>query len=124
MLITIDNLTKSFGEVEVLKNIKMTILEKGRYGLIGANGAGKSTLLKVILGELPFESGELVKKQLHSVFSIHLSQFPQGCGDAKSISLYTQLRSIDFGLRSLKGRAEGFRVLGRVHMHCLPEAGK
>ena len=62
MLITIDNLTKSFGEVEVLKNIKMTILEKGRYGLIGANGAGKSTLLKVILGELSFESGELVKK--------------------------------------------------------------
>ena len=67
---------------------------------------------------------ELVNKQLHSVFGIHLSQFPEGCGDAKSISLYTQIRSIDFGLRSLKGRAEGFRVLGRVHMHCLPEAGK
>ena len=66
----------------------------------------------------------LVEKQLHSVFGIHLSQFPEGCGDAKSISLYTVLRSFDFGLRSLKGRAEGFRVLGRVHMHCLPEAGK
>jgi len=69
-------------------------------------------------------SRELVNKQLHSVFGVHLSQFPEGCGDAKSISLYTQIRSLDFGLRSLKGRAEGFRVLGRVHMHCLPEAGK
>lgn len=69
-------------------------------------------------------SKELVKKQLEAVFGIHLSQFPEGCGDAKSISLYIRLRSVDFGLRSLKGRAEGFRVLGRVHMHCLPEAGK
>ena len=69
-------------------------------------------------------SRELVEKQLRAVFSIHLSQFPEGCADAASISLYTRLRSVDFGIRSLKGRAEGFRVLGRTHMHCLPEAGK
>ena len=31
------------------------------------------------------------------------------------------IRSIDFGLRSFKGRAEGFRILDQVHMHCLPE---
>ncbi len=62
MLITIDGLSKSFGQDEILKNIKMTINEKCRYGLIGVNGAGKSTLLKVILEEIPFDSGELVKK--------------------------------------------------------------
>lgn len=65
-----------------------------------------------------------VSKQLQSVFSNHLSQFPSGCKDAHTISLYIRIRSIDFGLRSLKGQAEGFRVLGRTHMHCLPEAGK
>lgn len=64
-----------------------------------------------------------VKKQLDAVFSCHLSQFPAGCSDASSISLYIKLRAIDFGLRSLKGCAEGFRVLGTTHMHCLPEAG-
>lgn len=66
---------------------------------------------------------DYLQLQLKSVFECHLSQFPAGCTDAKSISLYLKLRSIDFGLRSGKGRAEGFRVLGVTHMHCFPEAG-
>ena len=62
--------------------------------------------------------------QLRSVFSCHLSQFPESCGEAKSIPLYLKLRAMDFGIRSGKGCAEGFRVLGVTHMHCFPEAGK
>ena len=62
MLITTENLCKSFGVDEILKDVNITINEKGRYGLIGVNGAGKSTLLKIIMGQLTFESGELVKK--------------------------------------------------------------
>ena len=61
--------------------------------------------------------------QLDAVFKHHLSQFPEGCADAKSISLYLKLRAYDFGLRSFHRTAEGFRVLGQTHMHCLPEAG-
>ena len=64
-----------------------------------------------------------LKLQLQSVFSCHLSQFPEDCADAKSISLYLKLRAMDFGIRSGKGCAEGFRVLGVTHMHCFPEAG-
>ena len=62
MLISVENLSKSFGQEEILKNINMTVDEKGRYGLIGVNGAGKSTLLKIIMGALDYDSGELVKK--------------------------------------------------------------
>lgn len=54
----------------------------------------------------------------------HKSQFPDGGEALKTLSLYLKLRSLDFGLRSCKGRAEGFRVLGKTHMHCLPEAGR
>ena len=68
-------------------------------------------------------TGGHVAKQLDSVFNVHLSQFPKGCPDAKSITLYIKLRSFFFGMRSLKGRAEGFRVLDRTHMHCMPESG-
>lgn len=64
-----------------------------------------------------------VKKQLESVFSCHLTQFPPDSPGAASIRLYLKLRALDFGLRSLKGQAEGFRVLGPTQMHCLPEAG-
>ncbi len=62
-----------------------------------------------------------VEKQLDSIFRYHLSQFPEGCPDAKSIPTYIKLRAFFFGLRSLKGKAEGFRVIDRMHMHCLPE---
>ena len=61
--------------------------------------------------------------QQKAIFHCHRSQFPEGSADAKSIGLYLKLRSVDFGIRSLKGCAEGFRVLGVTHMHCLPEAG-
>lgn len=65
-----------------------------------------------------------LKKQLEAIFTCHTSQFPEGCEEAKSIELYLKLRALDNGLRSFKGCAEGFRVLGVTHMHCLPEAGK
>lgn len=52
----------------------------------------------------------------------HASQFPTGSEALSSLQLYLKLRSIDFGIRSFSGRAEGFRVLGKTHMHCLPEA--
>lgn len=62
--------------------------------------------------------------QLSSVFDCHVSQFPAGSGDRRSVSLYIRLRACDFGIRRLCRSAEGFRVLGATHMHCLPEAGK
>lgn len=64
-----------------------------------------------------------LQKQLDAIFKCHLSQFPAGCEDAKAIALYLKLRAYDFGLRSLHGTAEGFRVLGVTQMHCFPEAG-
>ena len=70
------------------------------------------------------ETRGLLPRQLEAIFGCHRSQFPPGCADAKNISLYLRLRSADFGLRALCGAAEGFRVLGRTQMHCLPEAGK
>ena len=54
----------------------------------------------------------------------HESQFPKESEAFKSVETYLKLRAFDFGLRSFKGKAEGFRVLGRTHMHCLPEAGR
>ena len=65
-----------------------------------------------------------LNKQLDSIFNIHLSQYPVGCADRDSIRLYLKLRAADFGLRSFHRTAEGFRVLGTIHMHCLPEAGE
>jgi len=66
-------------------------------------------------------SNEMVRLQDEALFGCHTSQFPEGSDDAKQLSLYLKLRSADFGLRNLCAHAEGFRVLGPTHMHCLPE---
>ena len=64
-----------------------------------------------------------LERQLSALFDCHQSQFPRGCEAQRSIELYLKLRSADFGVRTLSRAAEGFRVLGRTQMHCLPEAG-
>ena len=69
-------------------------------------------------------SKELLNKQISSVFDCHLSQFPKGCPESSSIPLYLKLRSFFFGLRRLHPHAEGFRLLGLTHMHCMPESGE
>lgn len=62
--------------------------------------------------------------QLRAIFACHRSQFPPEAAEGKALGLYLRLRSADMGLRCCCTAAEGFRLLGRVHMHCLPEAGK
>jgi polar amino acid transport system ATP-binding protein len=47
-MIEIHNLSKSFGKLEVLKNINLTVNEKEVVVLIGASGSGKSTLLRCL----------------------------------------------------------------------------
>lgn len=61
--------------------------------------------------------------QLQSIFQCHTSQFPAGSKEAKALRLYLRIRSVDHGIRCFSSAAEGFRVLGETHMHCLPEAG-
>ena len=62
-----------------------------------------------------------LERQFASIFTCHTSQFPAGSGAARSLKLYLNLRTADFGMRCLSRRAEGFRVLSRTRMHCLPE---
>ena len=64
----------------------------------------------------------LLERQLDAILC-HKTQFPPSSEAYKSISLYLKLRAADFGLRCMCRRAEGFRVLEKTHMHCLPEAG-
>ncbi|KDC75500.1 ABC transporter, ATP-binding protein [Bordetella bronchiseptica MBORD635] len=48
---------KAFGDKVVVRDYSTTILRGDRIGIVGPNGAGKTTLLKLLLGELPPDSG-------------------------------------------------------------------
>ena len=55
----IENISKSFGDLELFGNISFTVEERQRIGLIARNGKGKSTLLKIIAGEEPLDDGKI-----------------------------------------------------------------
>ena len=59
-MIKIDNISKSFGNKSVLKNLTCQIEESTIYGIIGVNGAGKSTLLRIINGIYLQDSGSVL----------------------------------------------------------------
>ena len=60
-MISIDNLTVSFGGWTLFDNISFLINPKDRIGLVGRNGAGKSTILKLIAGEQQPTSGAVTR---------------------------------------------------------------
>ena len=55
----IENISKSFGDLELFSDISFTVEERQRIGLIARNGKGKSTLLKIIAGEEPLDEGKI-----------------------------------------------------------------
>ena len=60
MILSCSNISKSFGSDTILENVSFHIEEHEKAAVVGINGAGKSTLLKIIIGELPADSGEVV----------------------------------------------------------------
>ena len=62
MLITLQNINKSFLDKSILKGVNLTVNEKDRIGLLGINGVGKTTLLNIISGTLEYDEGTLSTK--------------------------------------------------------------
>lgn len=58
--IEVRNLSKSFNEENVIKDISFNIKEGEICGLLGLNGAGKSTIMKMIVGILEPDNGEIL----------------------------------------------------------------
>lgn len=62
-MLTLDNISKSFGGRIIFDHVTWTVADDARVGLVGLNGAGKSTLLKLIAGKLEPDSGRITKPQ-------------------------------------------------------------
>ena len=58
-MVSVNNITLSFGSFNLLDGISFSIGDKERIGLVGKNGAGKSTLMKLICGDILPTSGSI-----------------------------------------------------------------
>ena len=60
MILSCQSICKSFGEKVILNDASFHIEEREKAALIGNNGAGKTTLLRIIMEEIPADSGQVV----------------------------------------------------------------
>ena len=49
-MISVTNVTKTFGDIKALDNMDMHVPSGAVYGLVGSNGAGKTTLIRHLAG--------------------------------------------------------------------------
>ena len=84
----IENISKSFGELELFSDISFTVEERQRIGLVARNGKGKSTLLKIIAGEEPYDNGKITLR--NGVRVGYLEQEPEFASDVTVIEACLQ----------------------------------
>ena len=58
-VLTLEGISKSYGDNQVLDDVSLEIGRGERIAIIGPNGIGKSTLLKIALGEVRADAGEI-----------------------------------------------------------------
>ena len=63
MILSCQNLSKAFNEKPILKDVSFHIEEHDKAAIVGINGVGKTTLLRIIVGELPADSGIVTLKK-------------------------------------------------------------
>jgi ATP-binding cassette subfamily F protein 3 len=96
-VLTLDNLSKSYGGQTILDGVSWSMTDDARVGLVGLNGAGKSTLLKMIAEVVAPDSGRISRPQRTRVG--YLAQdAPEMSGRSvidETLSALVELRALD-----------------------------
>lgn len=108
-MLQIKNLSVSYGAIEAVKNISLTVNDGEIVSLIGANGAGKTTTLHTITGLTPAVSGEvlfngvdLLKTPNNKIVTLGMAHIPEGRHVFTRMSVQENL---EMGAFSLKDRS-------------------
>lgn len=74
-MLTVENVSKTYGEKQLFNDISFSIVEKERVGLIGVNGTGKSSLLKIVAGVDLSDEGKIIAGKDYTIS--YLDQQPE-----------------------------------------------
>ncbi|SMC28290.1 ATP-binding cassette, subfamily F, uup [Clostridium acidisoli DSM 12555] len=100
-LLSIENISKSYSDKILFKDINLGISEGDKIGLIGVNGTGKSTLLKIIAGFETSDTGKIIKGN-----SIRIEYLPQNPNFESAASVLEQVFRGDSPSMKLLGQYE------------------
>jgi len=96
-MISLDNISMSFGGQQVLKNVSIAISPRDRIGLVGRNGAGKTTLLRIIAGLTEPTEGKVVRPEV-----LVVGYLPQQMKCIDSGTLREEVRSAFIEINALE----------------------
>lgn len=128
MILACHNLNKSFGERLIVHDGSFHIEDREKAAFVGVNGAGKSTILKIIMGEEPADSGNIILTKGKTIGYLAQQQNLESgntiyeelkTAKADVIALEEQIRSIEHELKSLSGDALAARL--DTYNRCMSE---
>ena len=106
----------SYGPMQVLFGVDLTVREGEIVALLGTNGAGKSTLLRSVTGLLPanegsvsFDGSDITSASTESVARMGLTMMPGGRGVFPSLTVLENLRVASWPLRHDRAASEEAR---------------
>ena len=125
MILSVNNIDKSFNEAPVLSNVSFHIEDYEKAAIVGINGAGKTTLLRIIMGDLAADNGTVTVSHDKSIG--YLSQHEAVSGEntiydellsvkQDIIDLERKMRSVEMQMKSaseetLKGLMDTYSAL-------------
>ncbi|MBC2602498.1 ABC-F family ATP-binding cassette domain-containing protein [Puniceicoccus vermicola] len=100
-MITLRDISLSYGDRALFKQINVTIGQRDRIGLVGVNGSGKSTLVKLLLSEVTPDEGEIEKPSF-----VSLGYLPQDGIETSGRTLYKEAEQAFADVLSLQKKID------------------
>jgi branched-chain amino acid transport system ATP-binding protein len=97
-LLEIEDLTASYGPVQVLEGVSLSVPDNGAVGILGANGAGKTTTLRAISGtvrtsgRIVFDGRDIRGLRPDQVAALGIAHVPEGRGTLGDLTVRDNLR--------------------------------
>lgn len=118
MILSVQNISKSFGTDEILRNVSFHIEDNEKAAIVGINGAGKSTLLKIIVGELSSDTGECVLSKGKTIG--YLAQHQDMAGELtieqELLSVKNDVIAMEARLRDMETQMHTAEGLSLIHI--------
>ncbi|KDE68838.1 ABC transporter [Fusobacterium necrophorum BFTR-2] len=97
-IISIENISKAFGNHVLFNNFSLSIKENSIHAIIGPNGSGKTTLLRILTGLYDIDNGSVVVKTNHAMLleNDYLYEDKSGIENLKIFGLYFGYKLVNY----------------------------
>jgi branched-chain amino acid transport system ATP-binding protein len=108
-LLELEDVTASYGPVQVLEDVSLSVPENGAVGILGANGAGKTTTLRAISGtvrtggRIVFDGKDIRGLRPDQVAALGIAHVPEGRGTLGDLTVRENLRVGAYLRKDAKG---------------------